>query len=131
MATVKWRDNIRRGGARARQSEQRETGAISPAVATVPESDFSMPFIFGYRLRLSSAVPPRQQDGMETSQVPVQCVRTWVLRHRGIPTPLAKRPSATPQRPRHPELSVFSVLNSPAHTRPCQRLTFALMGGGP
>ena len=37
----------------------------------IPESDFSMPFIFGYRFLLSSAIPPRQRDGMETSQVPV------------------------------------------------------------
>ena len=37
----------------------------------------------------SSADPPRQRDGMETSQVPVPYVRAWVLRHRGIPTPLA------------------------------------------
>ena len=40
-------------------------------IATIPESDFSMPFIFGYRFLLSSAIPPRQRDGMETSQVPV------------------------------------------------------------
>ena len=29
----------------------------------------------GYGFLLSSATPPRQRDGMETSQVPVQCVR--------------------------------------------------------
>ena len=44
--------------------------------ATMTESDFSMPFIFGYGFLLSLAIPPRQRDGMETSQVPVQCVRT-------------------------------------------------------
>ncbi len=44
--------------------------------ATIPESDFSMPCIIGYGFLLSSATPPRQRDGMETSQVPVQCVRT-------------------------------------------------------
>ena len=58
--------------------------------ATMTESDFSMPFIIGYGFLLSSAIPPRQRDGMETSQVPVQRVRTClVLRHRGIPSPLA------------------------------------------
>ena len=35
-----------------------------------------MPFIIGYGFFLSSATPPRQRDDMETSQVPVQCVRT-------------------------------------------------------
>ena len=57
--------------------------------ATIPESDFSMPFIFGYGFLLSSATPPRQRDGMETSQVPVQCVRTCL----GSQTP---RDSAPP-----------------------------------
>ena len=44
--------------------------------ATMAESDFSMPFIIGYGLLLSFAILPRQRDGMETSQVPVQCLRT-------------------------------------------------------
>ena len=33
QATGKWRDNIRRGGSRARQSEQPKTGGISPAAS--------------------------------------------------------------------------------------------------
>ena len=40
------------------------------------ESDFSTPFILGYGFLLSSAIPPRQRDDMETSQVPEQRVRT-------------------------------------------------------
>ena len=53
------------------------TGAplFADFTATMTESDFSMPFIIGCGLLLSSAIPPRQRDGMETSQVPVQCVR--------------------------------------------------------
>ena len=35
-----------------------------------------MPFIIGYGLLLSFAIPLRPRGGMETSQVPVQCVRT-------------------------------------------------------
>ena len=46
------------------------------AAFALTESDFSMPFIFGYGFLLSLAIPPRQRDGMKTSQVPVQCVRT-------------------------------------------------------
>ena len=46
--------------------------------ATIPESDFSMPFIIGYGFLLSFAIPLRPRDGMETSQVPVQCVRAGV-----------------------------------------------------
>ena len=44
--------------------------------ANMTESDFSMPSIIGYGLCLSFAIPPRQRHGMETSQIPVQCVRT-------------------------------------------------------
>ena len=35
-----------------------------------------MPFIIGFGFLLPSAVPLRLRDGMETSQVPMQCVRT-------------------------------------------------------
>ena len=35
-----------------------------------------MPFIIDYGFLLAFAVPLRLRDGMETSQVPVQCVRT-------------------------------------------------------
>ena len=59
--------------------------------ATMAESDFSMPFIFGYGFLLAFAIPPRQRDGMETSRSRCSAyVRAWVLRHRGTPTPLAK-----------------------------------------
>ena len=44
--------------------------------ASTTESDFSMPFIIGFGFLLPSAVPLRLWDGMETSQVPMQCVRT-------------------------------------------------------
>ena len=73
---------------------------------------------------------------METSQVPVRCVRTCL----GSSTPRDSDP------PRHiggsnaafglkhdlgiPDYT-FSVLNSPARTRPCQRLTASLTDNGP
>ena len=44
--------------------------------ATMVESDFSMPFIIDYGLLLSFAIPPQQREGIETSQVLVQCVPT-------------------------------------------------------
>ena len=34
-----------------------------------------MPFIIGFGFLLPAAVPLRLRDGMETSQVPVQCIR--------------------------------------------------------
>ena len=104
--------------------------------ATIPESDFSMPFIFGYGFLLSSATPPRQRDDMETSQVPVQCVRTCL----GSLTP---RDSDAPRHIGESDAAfdtrnclgipdpIFSVLDSPARTRPCQRLTPALASDGP
>ena len=49
--------------------------AVSRARA-IAESDFSMPSLIGYGLLLSFVIPPGQRDDMETSQVPVQCVRT-------------------------------------------------------
>ena len=60
-------------------------------IATTPESDFSMSFIFGYGYLLSSAIPPRQRDDRETSQVPTTCVRTclgsWTPRNPAPPSP--------------------------------------------
>ena len=104
--------------------------------ATMTESDFSMPFIIGYELLLSSAIPPRQRDDMETSQVPVQCVRTCM----GSSTPRDSDPLAisvdrmlpsTKDKASASRTIKFSVLNSPARTRPCQRLTPALANGCP
>ena len=104
--------------------------------ATMTESDFSTPFILGYGFLLSSATPPRQRDGMETSQVPVQCVRTCL----GSLTP------RDPDPPRQIGESdaafdtenclgipdpIVSMLNGPARTRPCQRLAPALASDGP
>ena len=43
----KWRDNIRRGGSRAHQSEQRKTGGISPAAShhqELPEAAIQGPW---------------------------------------------------------------------------------------
>ena len=97
-----------------------------------------MPFIIGYGFLLpSAAVPLRLRDGMETSQVPMQCVRTCL----GPSTP---RDSDSP---RHiggsdaafgrgksldiPNCHAFSVLNRPARTCPCQRLTVSLTDDGP
>ena len=49
-------------------------GTLAPLfaglTAIMTESDFSMPFIFGFGNLLSSAIPPRRQDDMETSKVP-------------------------------------------------------------
>ena len=53
-ATGKWRDNIRRGGSRARQSEQPKTGGISPAASRhheLPEAAIQGPFVWTYSWR--------------------------------------------------------------------------------
>ena len=50
-ATGKWRDNIRRGGPQARQSEQRETGGISPDASRhheLPETATQGPLVRTY-----------------------------------------------------------------------------------
>ena len=59
--------------------------------ATTTESDFSMPFIIGYGFPpfLSD---PAHDSGMAWRPPRSRCsayVRAWVLRHRGIPAPLA------------------------------------------
>ena len=96
-----------------------------------------MPCILGY------GVPPFLSDpahdcGMAWRPPRSRCrayVRAWVLRHRGIPAPLAiavgrMLPSALSDDLGIPN-DVLSMLNSPARTRPCQRLTPALADRGP
>ncbi len=79
---------------------------------TMAESDFSMPSIFGYGFLLSSAIPPRRRDGMETSQVPRvdlhACMGSQTPRS---PTALTKLDGQCCLRhmgkPRHSELQIF------------------------
>ena len=96
-----------------------------------------MPFIIGY------GFPPFLSDPAHDSGVAwrpprSRCsayVRAWVLGHRGIPAPLAiavgrMLPSVSNEDLGIPDVGL-SVLNSPARTRPCQRLTPALADRGP
>ncbi len=80
----------------------------------------------------------RHDSGMAWRPPRSRCsayVRAWVLRHRGIPAPLAisvgrMLPSAK-ERTSASRTINLSVLNSPARTRPCQRLTPILANDGP
>ena len=56
-----------------------------------------MPFIIGYGFLLSFAIPLRPRDDMETSQVPMQCVRTCL----GSSTPLDSETPLDSDPPRH------------------------------
>ena len=92
------------------------------------ESDFCMPFIIGYGLLLSSAVPLRLWDGVQISQVPVESVRTcvWVLRLRGALLPLTMAVEAvlpsTCWKASAPRITNFSKLNSPRPYAPLSTL---------
>ena len=101
------------------------------------ESDFSMPFILGYGYFLSSAIPPRQRDDTETSQVPVQCIRACLSsltpRDSNLPRNNGRSDAAFSQWQNLdiPETVRLSVLNRSTHTRPCQRLAAALADDSP
>ena len=62
-------------------------------------------------------------------------VRAWVLRHRGILIPLAisvdQMLPSTSKKASASRTLLLSMLNSPARTRPCQRLTSILTDDGP
>ena len=90
-------------------------------IATMTESDFSMPFIFGYGFFLSSAIPPRQRDGVETSQVPAQCVRTCM----GSSTPRDSNDHG-PARPSHPSLREHRSLTP---SGPARFISSSVSGG--
>ena len=65
-ATGKWRDNIRHGGSRAGQSEQRETGRISPAASRhheLPERAIQGPLVRMYSWRWPGLLRGRAQSG--------------------------------------------------------------------
>ena len=96
-----------------------------------------MPFIIGYELLLSSAIPPRQRDDMETSQVPSAYVRAWVLRHRGIPSHIGGSDApSTNDKASASRTIKFSVLNSPhaplstLNPRPRERVPMTRGGSG-
>ena len=77
-ATGKWRDNIRRGGSRARQSEQRETGGISPAASRHherPEAAIQGPFVQTYSWRWPGLLRSREQSRQEPLG---SCADSWL-----------------------------------------------------
>ena len=77
-ATGKWRDNIRRGGSRARQSEQRETRGISPAASRHherPEAAIQGPFVQTYSWRWPGWLRGREQGRQESLG---SCADSWV-----------------------------------------------------
>ena len=77
-ATGKWRDNIRRGGSRAHQSEQRETCGISPAACRhheLPEAATQGPWVRTYSWRWPGWVRGREQSLQEPLG---SCADSWV-----------------------------------------------------
>ena len=77
-ATGKWRDNIRRGGSRASQSEQRETGAISRAATRHherPEAVTQGPLVRPYSLRWPACVRGKKQSRQEPLG---SCTDSWL-----------------------------------------------------
>ena len=101
-------------------------------IATMPSSDFSIPYIIGYDVfRLPYAALYDFRAGWRHPRSRYSaCMRPWVLGHRGPVIPLTiamdyvlpsivTRISAT-------QTIILSVLNSPGHMCRCQRFTSAL-----
>ena len=78
QATEKWRDNIRRDGSRANQSEQRETGAISRAATRhhePPKAATHGPLVRPYSWRWPACVRGQKQSRQEPLG---SCTDSWL-----------------------------------------------------